>query len=422
MDHVANRWPRRAGWVGVSVLIVAAGAVRAQATAPAQTPWTRHTIDASSRGADGVRLADVNGDRRPDIVTGWEQGGVTRAYLHPGARSVRGAWPAVTVGRTPNVEDAVFVDLDADGATDVVSCCEGKTRRIFVHWAPKDKARILEAASWKTEPVGASAGSMMWMFALPIQVDGAHGVDLIAAGKGRGAKVGWFQLPADPRDLSAWRWHPLIDAAWIMSLLASDMDGDGDLDVVVSERRGKQSGCYWLERPDAPAGLTRPWARHWIGSRGREVMFLALADLDADGLVDVLAARKPRQIAFHRRLSTDGRRWESHTIHTPASAGGAKAVAAGDIDLDGKTDLVFTCEHAGGGKRGVMWLGYRDKPTDAAWSAHDISGPEGVKYDLVKLVDLDADGDLDVLTCEESANLGVFWHENPARPVSPRRR
>ena len=30
------------------------------------------------------------------------------------------------------------------------------------------------------------------------------------------------------------------------------------------------------------------------------------------------------------------------------------------------------------------------------------------------LADLDGDGDLDVLTCEEVGNLGVIWYENPA--------
>ena len=37
----------------------------------------------------------------------------------------------------------------------------------------------------------------------------------------------------------------------------------------------------------------------------------------------------------------------------------------------------------------------------------------GVKFDLVELVDLDGDGDLDAITCEEVDNLGVFWFENP---------
>src|SRR5687768_8791492 len=92
----------------------------------ADIPWTRHTIDDSSRGADGVRLADANGDGLLDIVTGWEQGAVTRLYLNPGAAKAREKWPAVTIGKTPSVEDAVLVYLDGDGSLDVVTCMEGK--------------------------------------------------------------------------------------------------------------------------------------------------------------------------------------------------------------------------------------------------------------------------------------------------------
>jgi hypothetical protein len=40
---------------------------------------------------------------------------------------------------------------------------------------------------------------------------------------------------------------------------------------------------------------------------------------------------------------------------------------------------------------------------------------DGVKHDLVELIDLDDDGDLDLLTCEEVTNLGVIWYENPAK-------
>jgi hypothetical protein len=62
-----------------------------------------------------------------------------------------------------------------------------------------------------------------------------------------------------------------------------------------------------------------------------------------------------------------------------------------------------------------VWLSYRNAPTDREWVARDISGAPGTKFDLVRLVDLDGDGDLDVLTCEEIENLGVIWYENPAR-------
>jgi hypothetical protein len=33
----------------------------------------------------------------------------------------------------------------------------------------------------------------------------------------------------------------------------------------------------------------------------------------------------------------------------------------------------------------------------------------------MQVLDLDGDGDLDVITCEEVDQLGVIWYENPAR-------
>jgi len=99
----------------------------------------------------------------------------------------------------------------------------------------------------------------------------------------------------------------------------------------------------------------------------------------------------------------------------PANTGTAKSVRAGDINLDQQPDFVFSCEHADSSKSGVMWL----QKIDGTWLARDISGPEGIKFDLVQLLDIDGDGDLDVLTCEErwqNRGLGLIWYENPARP------
>ncbi len=91
--------------------------------------------------------------------------------------------------------------------------------------------------------------------------------------------------------------------------------------------------------------------------------------------------------------------------------GTGKSIRSADVNLDGQEDFVYSCEQANGAKHGVVWL---DMTRDGL-KIRAISGPEGVKFDLIQMVDLDADGDLDVITCEERANLGVFWYENPTR-------
>jgi hypothetical protein len=391
-------------------------------------PWARHTIDDSSKGADGVRLADVNGDGLMDIATGWEEGGVVRAYLHPGLGKVKQPWPKVTVGKVKSAEDAVFADLDGDGAVDVVSCCEGGTKCVFVHWAPRNKADYLNASKWKTQAIPWTKGKSRWMFALPMQIDGKGGIDLVVGSKNPGGVVGWLRSPEkNPRDLSAWTFHKLESASWIMSLIGADIDGDGDKDIVVSDRKGPKRGAYWLENPGAAiARLGKPWKRHEVGGHNKEVMFLDVVDFDGDKAMDVLAAVKKTDVLFMRNPGKGGfggggasegasGGWKSYSIALPPKIGTSKSVRAGDIDLDGKMDLVFSCEHANPPLSGMMWMSYKKSVTDPKWVAHPMSGPRGLKYDRIELLDLDGDGDLDAMCCEERDLNAIFWYENPTR-------
>ena len=371
--------------------------------------WERHTIDDASRGADGVRLADLDGDGRLDIATGWEEGGQIRVCRNPGPAHVRKRWPAVTVGQVGSPEDAVFVDLDDDGALDVVSCCEGKTRGLFVHW---NSSSPLESGTWRTEPIPFAAGPRSWMYALPMQVDGRRGVDLVVGAKGEGAAIGWLESPDQARDLGAWRWHPLTEAGWIMSLIEADMDADGDPDILASDRKGPLRGVFWLENPGAEHATDADWARHPIGGEDLEVMFLDLADLDGDGRRDVVAASHAPTLLLFRPRDDAGLIWERSEINLGPDLTMSKAVAVGDLDLDGRRDLVITFEKAEHSS-GVVWASPRSAVTGPDWIVRDLSGPPGTKFDRVELIDLDLDGDLDVLTCEERENLGVFWYENP---------
>lgn len=388
--------------------------------------WIRHTIDDSSFGPDGTRFGDINGDGLLDITTPWEQGGQVRVYINPGNKGLKEHWPAVTVGEVGDPEDSFFVDLDGDGHLDVVSCCEGKTRSIYVHWCPSDSSKLLDPEAWTTTAMPFESDAVSWMYAFAMQVDGKAGIDIVAGAKKGNAVLGWFESPENPRDMAKWRWHPLLPGGWFMTLRPYDMDKDGDLDILATDRKGPRRGALWLENPGTNRAISAKWKEHRIGPIDEhEALHNTIADLDGDGLDDILVAVKGGPIRFHRRVSQSPLKWETHTIEMPPNSAGGKALQVGDIDLDGQLDLVVVCEHATDGKIGTFWLSYDRKPTEARWTATSISGPEGFINDLVELIDLDHDGDLDVLTVEEKGpylakgykgkELGVIWYENPAR-------
>ena len=362
--------------------------------------WPMHMIDSSSRGADGVRLADANGDGLLDIATGWEEGGVVRVYLHPGPEHVWGRWPLVTVGAVASPEDAVLVDVDGDGAMDVVSSCEGDTRAIFVHWAPNEAEHYRDDSAWTTEGVPV-APKVQWMFAAPADIDGRHGMDLFVGAKNEGAALGWLQAPENGRDLSAWTWHPLVAVGWTMSIVPCDMDADGDVDVLVSDRRGATRGVFWLEHP-GKSDVEGPWMRHDLFGSDSEVMFLDCVEYGSGRHIACATADKGILLTHLGTSNATRLPW-------PARGGTGKSAALGDLDGDGALDLVVSAEHAEDAY-GVQWTPLTGAPDALSWTP--IGGLMGVKYDAVRLVDLDGDGDLDVITCEERDNLGVVWFEN----------
>lgn len=372
-------------------------------------PWPMHVIDSTSSGADGTKTCFVNGDSLPDIVTGWEQGNLTRLYLNPGPG--KGAWPCVEVP-SPDVEDALVADLDGDGRKDIVTLSEGERRRITVHWAPPASDPYTDSNAWFSEDIPASVGRTKWMFAATADIDGKYGIDLIAGSKAPDGTIGWLEAPPDPRDMAGWNYHEMSPAGWIMSVVPADMNGDGLPDILISDRKGPDKAVRWLEHPGRDSAMYSKWNDHVIGLSDGEPMFLALEDINGDGRKDMVVPDREKGWAVY---TSAGHSWEETRIPYPAFAGvHGKSAAIEDIDSDGKPDLIGSFEGAAD-RSGVLWI------SDFTGNArpYDLSGPKGIKFDLVVPLDMDGDGDPDILTSEENNNshggsgLGVIWYENP---------
>jgi hypothetical protein len=394
----------------------------------ADTVWTRHTIDNAPVGADGLRLTDVNGDGYLDIAAAFESGGVSKVYINPGPSNVTSTWEGVQVGSSMTPEDAVLADLDSDGQYDVISSSATKAE-MYINWAPSLAADYLNAAVWTTELLPVADDLGRWIYALPYQVDGENGIDIIAGATPsiKGLRVGWFESPADPRVLADWEYHAIDDTTswWTMSLIMQDMDGDGDRDLYTTDRKGAR----WLENPGHGPAQENEWQNHQIMTGF--TLFGGLGDLDEDGLLDSVVGLSGTaafngggvaSIVFSNKLDTTGENWQNYTIAWPSQAGTEpKGINIADIDNDGNKDLVATSSFADT-RQGVFWLSYPTSPTDTTWEYHEISGADGGdKFDDVIPYDVDADGDLDVFTTEENGGeenngLGVIWYENPFGP------
>lgn len=81
--------------------------------------------------------------------------------------------------------------------------------------------------------------------------------------------------------------------------------------------------------------------------------------------------------------------------------------------------IVMTANTSAQSDKNHPGIWFRDQR--GTWSPIDVT--TRVKFDRIVLIDLDDDGDLDVLTCEERQNLGIIWYENPSidsdGPLSP---
>jgi hypothetical protein len=369
-------------------------------------PWLRHTIHnpGTLRGADGVDLADVNGDGLLDIATGWEQSSRTTVSLHPGCASARDPWLTTVLPlSTSGVEGAVFGDVDQDGHLDVVSAGSSGFR-LYVHFGNG-------GSSWTGVTIGAATVVQRWLNAAITDVTGDGVPEIVAGGYSTGATIDVFSSEA-PRDPAGWTRSTIGRVGALYTLEPLDYDHDGDLDLVVSDRDTIREPVLDYSLRGARV-LRNDGDNTWVNVPIWNVGNMQWIHVDENQLVaGVTTPSAPMSI----------RNWRTLDVPLPENVGQYKAVAPGDIDGDGAQDLVLTFSHAVDSISGVVWL----RSVPGGWERGEISGPDGEKWDDLKLYDVDCDGDLDVVTSEEGRKgdpsipqLGLHWFENQALEQTP---
>ena len=176
-------------------------------------------------------------------------------------------------------------------------------------------------------------------------------------------------------------------------MIPTDLDGDGDEDVVTANALGQLTA--W-ENDGTP--FATGWSSTLMGRRAR-ASAMAVDDFDGDGDVDVASGYRWNTdlLIWENDGSPFDGSWTSWQIGSAQANIGALTTA--DIDGNGQIDII-----SGGGpsadvdapsanNRITVWF---NAPLDSTWSAVDVGEAYYSVRDLV-VGDLDQDGDNDIV-------------------------
>jgi hypothetical protein len=178
----------------------------------------------------------------------------------------------------------------------------------------------------------------------------------------------------------------------------ADVNHDGNLDIIAGP-------FYWLgpsfteQRRYREGPIYNP-----ENSFGPDMVNLS-ADFTGDGWPDVLSSLGNRHMDLYVNPRGESRRWEKFSVLPTISS---EIVLLRDLDKDGKPEVIF----GQGAANGYAWARPDPANPTAVWTPHVISTPgQAVNGHGLGVGDVNGDGRLDIV-------VPTGWYEQPAGGIS----
>lgn len=346
-----------------------------------------HAFIETDGGYDGwgaVVVADFDGDGRPEFATGGKGGGFYHLYDYDVETN---AWVrhVITNDFSLNVGSAA-TDLDGDGRLELV-CGEWGDRLIWL--VPPESG----LDNWTWHEVGCGLNDPHDVLAADLNGDGRDEIVV----REKDGRLMVFQVLNSPYD--SWKQTTIAESLSGDGTAVADLSGNGSLDIVTNMgwfENVKADGSEWVQHPLVPETLNwHPESR------------LVVGDVDGDGDLEVVITESEigrARLAILRSGQVNGP-WDAEVVlDADLDLRALHSLQIVDLDGDGRAEI-FTAEMENGKTDGVQakprwWCVARE---GNGWFAHILLDANLGTHSAV-VADYDGDGRLDI--------VGKLWRAN----------